>query len=48
LVTDLIQNNCTRGVDIVTLRSSFEAYKLYERLGFKPYYEQQLFSFQEA
>lgn len=37
-----------RGVDIVTLRSSFEAYKLYERLGFKPYYEQQLFSFQEA
>lgn len=36
------------GVEIVTLRSSFEAIKLYEKLGFKPYYEQQLFSFQEA
>lgn len=34
------------GVEMVTLRSSFEGAKLYEKLGFKPYYEQQLFFFQ--
>lgn len=36
------------GVEIVTLRSSFEAHKLYEKLGFRPYYEQRLLSFQKA
>ncbi len=34
------------GAEMVTLRSSFEGAELYEKLGFRPYYEQQLFSFQ--
>lgn len=34
-----------RGTEYVTLRCEFEVYKLYEKMGFKPYYEQRLFSF---
>lgn len=34
-----------RGTEYVTLRCEFDVYKLYEKMGFKPYYKQRLFIF---